>query len=350
MATNGELLRSEIREQPDAMRRLLDTESELELAAKQFSNRAPRVVRFAAHGSSDAAASYGVYTFGLLAGLTGMRDSISLSVYYGAEIDFSDSAVIALSQSGATPDVVRYVELARDRGALTIAITNDVTSELAEAAESVISLAAGVERSIAATKTYLNELGALALLAATIGGRGEAMREELRCVAGLIESAIPDLESSALRLAPDFAPVSRMYVVGRGVELATARETALKLTEVCRVAAGPLTATDLAHGPIAAVDAEFPIWAIASDDEALPAITAAVDRARAVGAKLISVGSAAAALGETAYVLATPRANEAVLCPLLSVVPGQLFACALARAKGLDPDNPTHLSKITVVP
>ncbi len=349
MAMNGELLRSEIREQPDAMRRLL-AESEIELAAKQFAARSPRVVRFAAHGSSDAAASYGVYTFGLLAGLTAMRDSISLSVYYGAEIDFADSGVIALSQSGATPDVVRYVELARQRGALTIAITNDTTSELAAAAELVVQLAAGIERSIAATKTYLNELAALALLAATIGGTGDAMRTELRIAAELFESAIPDLESRVLRLAPDFAPVSRMYVVGRGVELATARETALKLTEVCRVAAGPLTATDLAHGPIAAVDAEFPIWAIASDDEALPAVTTAVERARAVGARLIAVGSAATTLGETPYVLATPRPREPVLCPLLSVLPGQLFAWALARAKGLDPDDPSHLTKVTVVP
>jgi glucosamine--fructose-6-phosphate aminotransferase (isomerizing) len=149
-------------------------------------------------------------------------------------------------------------------------------------------------------------------------------------------------------LAVAFAYVGRMYVVGRGLEYATARETALKLTETCRVAAEPLTATDLAHGPIAALDPLFPVWAIASRDEALPAVVDAVGRARAAGATVVASGSAASEIDGAAYRLPVPEAPEAVLAPLLSIVPGQLFAAALAQAKGLDADRPAGLTKVTL--
>ena len=138
--------------------------------------RGLNLVRMVGHGSSDNAASYGVYAFGLLPRWTALRDSISLSVYYGAEIDLSGSCIVALSQSGETPDVLAYVERARARGALTIAITNDPHSALGEAAELVLPLAAGEERSIAATKTYTAQVAALALLAAHAAGQGQADR------------------------------------------------------------------------------------------------------------------------------------------------------------------------------
>jgi glucosamine--fructose-6-phosphate aminotransferase (isomerizing) len=139
-----------------------------------------------------------------------------------------------------------------------------------------------------------------------------------------------------------------MYVIGRGVEFGTAREIALKLTETCRVAAEPLTSTDLAHGPIAALDAMFPVWTIASHDESLPALVEAASRARAAGATLVASGSAAAEVEGAAWRLPVPEAPLPVLSPLLSVVPGQLFAASLAEAKGLDPDRPERLTKVTL--
>jgi glucosamine--fructose-6-phosphate aminotransferase (isomerizing) len=139
-----------------------------------------------------------------------------------------------------------------------------------------------------------------------------------------------------------------MFVVGRGAEFSTAREIALKLLETCRVAAEPLTATDLAHGPVAALDPLFPVWAIASDDQTLPAVLEAAARASEAGATLIASGSAAAAVQGADYTLAVPRLSSPLLSPLLSVVPGQLFAWALATAKGLDADEPRGLSKVTL--
>jgi glutamine---fructose-6-phosphate transaminase (isomerizing) len=139
-----------------------------------------------------------------------------------------------------------------------------------------------------------------------------------------------------------------MFVIGRGPEFATAREISLKLLETCRVAAEPLTATDLMHGPVAAIDGLFPVWTIASADASLPAVLEASARARQSGALLIASGTAAAKVAGAAHVLPVPEPPNPLLTPLLSVVPGQLLAWALAQAKGLDPDRPTGLSKVTI--
>jgi glucosamine--fructose-6-phosphate aminotransferase (isomerizing) len=344
----GELLLAEIREQPAALERLLAQESAFASLGERLRRRPAPVVRLVGHGSSDNAASYGVYAFGLLPGWTALRDSISLTVYYGAKLDLSGSLVVALSQSGRTPDVVEYVERARAAGALTVALTNEPEAELARAAEAVLPLAAGAERSVAATKTYLNQLAALALLAAAAAGRLGEVADGLRGVAELLEGAIAPLEAAAPSVANAFAFVGRMFVVGRGLEFATAREVALKLTETCRVAAEPLTATALAHGPVAALDPLFPVWTIASRDETLPAVLEAAGRAREAGATLVASGSAAGEIEGAAYALPVPTAPLPLLAPLLSVLPGQLFAASLARAKGLDSDRPAGLSKVTL--
>jgi glutamine---fructose-6-phosphate transaminase (isomerizing) len=338
----------EIREQPAALLRLLEGESEFARVASDMRERGATTVRMAGHGSSDNAASYGVYAFGLLPHWTAFRDSISLTVYYGAELDLSGCTVLALSQSGRTPDVVEYLGRARRRGAYTVAITNDTSSALAKEAEAVLELRAGDERAVAATKTYSNQVGALGLLAAHAAGEGTPFATGLRAVAAHMELFIHSIETRIAPIAIPFAYAGRMFVVGRGAEFATAREIALKLLETCRIAAEPLTATDLAHGPVAALDSLFPVWAIASDDPTLPAVVEAVERAREAGATVIASGDAAASIPGADYVLTSPRAASPLLAPLLSIVPGQLFAWALAQARGLDPDAPRGLSKITL--
>jgi glucosamine--fructose-6-phosphate aminotransferase (isomerizing) len=339
---------AEIHEQPAALLALLGWLDEYVAVGRACAERSPAAVRLVAHGSSDAAASYGVYAFGLLPGWTALRDSISLTVYYGADLDFSSSVVVGLSQSGQTPDVVDYVARARERGALTVGVTNDPGSALASCAELTLLLEAGEERSVAATKTFLNQLAALALLAGAAAGREDEVAEGLRATAELLTEAIPGLEAAVDPVASAFAYVGRMYVIGRGVEFGTAREIALKLTETCRVAAEPLTSTDLAHGPIAALDAMFPVWTIASHDESLPALIEAASRAREAGATLVASGSAAGEVEGAAWRLPVPKAPIPLLSPLLSVVPGQLFAAALAQAKGLDADHPERLTKVTL--
>jgi glutamine---fructose-6-phosphate transaminase (isomerizing) len=344
----GSRFLAEIEEQPAALLCLLEQREAFAGVAAEILERQATTIRMVGHGSSDNAASYGVYAFGLLPAWTALRDSISLTVYYGAELDMSGSTVLALSQSGRTPDVVDYVERARGRGAYTVAVTNDPASVLAEAADAVLPLAAGNEEAVAATKTYTNQVAALAFLAAHTVGLGTRIEEEVRAVAEAMGGLIPALRERITDVAVSFSFAGRMFVVGRGAEFATAREIALKLLETCRVAAEPLTATDLAHGPVAALDALFPVWVTATDDEALPAVLEAAARARQAGATVIASGSAADAVVGASYSLPVPDPPSSVLSPLLSTIPGQLFAWALARAKGLDPDEPRGLSKVTL--
>jgi glutamine---fructose-6-phosphate transaminase (isomerizing) len=346
-APGGRFL-AEIREQPEALLRLLQEKGSFAEVGAAMRARSSTLVRLVGHGSSDNAASYGIYAFGLIPRWTALRDSITLTVYYDSGPELRDSTVIGLSQSGRTPDVVEYVRRARECGALTVALTNDPDSDLAAAAEAVIPLGAGPEHAVAATKTYANQVAALALLAAHVAGQGAAYAEALRATADLLAGELGRLEQSVAPLAVPFTYTGRMFVIGRGPEYATAREIALKLLETCRVAAEPLTATDLAHGPIAALDSLFPVWAIADDDPTLPAVIEAAGRIRSAGATLVASGTAATAIGSADYSLAVPRPPLPLLAPILSVVPGQLFALALARAKGLDPDEPHGLSKVTL--
>jgi glutamine---fructose-6-phosphate transaminase (isomerizing) len=186
------------------------------------------------------------------------------------------------------------------------------------------------------------------LLAGYAARRGHEVAAGMKLVAGQMRAALPALEAAVAPIATTFAYVGRMYVIGRGIELGTSREIALKLTETCRIAAEAVTSTDLSHGPIAALDAMFPVWTIASRDECLPALVAAAQLARRAGATLVASGSAADEVPDAEFRLPVPEAPLPVLSPLLSVVPGQLFAAALSRAKGLDADQPVGLTKVTL--
>jgi len=350
MTEPGALFLSEIREQPETLTRLAAREAELGAAAAQLRRPGVRSVRLVGHGSSDNACSYATYAFALIAGLTAFRDSISLRVYYGAELDTRDSCVIALSQSGRTPDVVEYVERARRDGSPTIAITNDASSPLAEAAEAVVALGVGEERAVAATKTYSAQVAALALLAAHAAGEGPRYHEGLRETAALLADLLPGLEAVTRQAAGALTDAVRMLVIGRGPEYATAREVALKLLETGHLSATSFTATDFGHGPVAVLDPGDPVWAIAAGDASLPTVVEAVGRANAAGATVIATGDAAAEIEGAGITIPLPRAPLQWLGPVLSIVPGQLFAGALAGARGLDPDRPRGLKKVTVVP
>ena len=203
-------------------------------------------------------------------------------------------------------------------GAFTVAVTNDTDSELASSAEAVLPLSAGAERAVAATKTYLNQVAALALLAGHCGGQGRRVADGIRSVADQIEHALPALEEQAQALALPFVFVGRMFVIGRGPEFATAREIALKLLETCKTAAWPLTATDLAHGPVAVLDPLFPVWAIASRDQTLRAVQEAVARVRDFGSTVVASGNAAAAIDGRGLRPARARARHpaALAAPL----------------------------------
>ena len=230
-ARRASQLLAEIREQPAALARLLEHAPEFAAVARSHARSGRRAVRLVGHGSSDNAASYGVYAFGLLPGWTALRDSISLSVYYGAELDLARSCVVALSQSGRTPDVVEYAQKARAPGALTVALTNDADSALAEACELVLPLGAGAEHAVAATKTYTTQVAALALLAGSAAGEGARLAAGIRATAELISELLPDLERARLG-GRDGARVRRPHVRDRA--RARVRDRARDLAQAAR--------------------------------------------------------------------------------------------------------------------
>ena len=237
----GAVFLAEIREQPHALRALLEHDADFARVAATARERGTSVVRMVGHGSSDNAASYGVYAFGLLPRWTALRDSITLTAYYDAQLELRGSTVVALSQSGRTPDVIDYVTRARRAGAYTVALTNDPGSDLASEADDVLPLEAGPENAVAASKTYLNQVAALGLLAAHAAGEGERFAAGIATTAELLEQMLPDLESRVRRIALPFASVGRMFVVGRGIQFGTAREIALK--KLAAVGLGPEVAT-----------------------------------------------------------------------------------------------------------
>jgi glucosamine--fructose-6-phosphate aminotransferase (isomerizing) len=338
----------EIHEQPavlDRQRYYGDATIEL---GERLRREPPRLIRFAGHGTSDNAATFGVYAFGVAAGMTAFRDSVSLPTYVGVPSDARGDLAIGLSQSGETPDIVEWLVRMGESGARTVAITNASGSQLAEAAETVLELGAGEEHSIAATKTYTAELATLARLAAYAGGAGAELDAGLAVTAERLAIALPDLAAPVGSLAAELAEIDRITVIGRGPEYATARETALKLSEVCRISAVALTSTDLAHGPLAALDERVPVWACAAADPMLDSLVEAAARIADTGAPLVAVGPAAARIGSARWTLGVPEPGHPLLSPLLTVAPGQLFAHALAERKGLDADAPPYLRKITL--
>jgi glucosamine--fructose-6-phosphate aminotransferase (isomerizing) len=276
--------------------------------------------------------------------------------------------VIGISQSGASPDIVSVVTSARGEGAPTLAITNDPSSPLAEAAEHVIDLAAGPERAVAATKTYTTSLLAIARLSAALesSARRSSARESAapESPAEAIAAAAADLaalpataavalrveaqvESIAAELAAQAGAFDRCVIVGRGFEYATAREWALKLKELARVFADPYSAADFLHGPIALVQPGIPVLVLApSGAPAAGQVELLRDLAgRDVETVVVSDDPETRALGRWSIEL--PARVPEWLRPIVSILPAQLFAYHATVARGLDPDEPRYLAKVT---
>lgn len=342
--TYAALMLKDIWEQPAALRRLVDDDSAIAEVAVRIRERSPRQLKLVAHGSSDNAALYGVYALALLTGIPVVRESLSLRLYYGARDVRPDDVVLAVSQSGETPDVVAFVESVVE-GALTVGITNDTSSSLARVSDMIIPIQARPERSIPATKTYLNQLATFFLLAAHISKSEASARSLLLQVADDVEDSIADTVAKADDIAARLVSVERMFVIGRGIEFSTARETALKLIESCGVVAAAMTTTDFCHGPIAAVDPSVVVWAVAADTATLPSARDATHRTVLAGGRLVTVGACAYMIPGAECSIQTPKGRDLLLSPLVSIIPGQCVAAALARAKGINPDAPSELFK-----
>jgi len=339
-------LLQEIMEQPQALQRLIEEEyGNIQGVAEHIRSQKIHHVLIAARGSSDNVAIYAKYLLGMMNGLPVALAAPSMYTVYDAPPRLRDTLVVAISQSGMSPDIVAVVQDARRQGMLTLALTNAPDSRLAHAAEHVIQLRAGEERSVAATKTYTTELAAVALLSVALG-EDTARLEQVRAIPEAIKKTLT-VSDVVKQGAQRYRYMSHCVVIGRGYNYATAFEVSLKLKELTYSDANPYSSADFMHGPIAIVDSGFPVWLVAPAGQVTADALKLAQALRDREAEMIVTSDKKALLrfAQTPLPLYAPVAEW--LSPITAVVPGQLFAYHLAVARGLDPEKPRGLRKVT---
>lgn len=350
--TGHMILRDEILEQPEVARRFLArAPAMMEPLAAAIRARGVDHVVIAARGTSDHAAIYAQYVLGIRHGLSVGLGTPSVVSLYGARPRLDRSLVIGISQSGVSPDVVAVIAEGRRQGAPTVAITNDPRSPLALAAETTIDLGAGSERAIAATKTYTAELLAIAALSVALGR--DDLDADTTDAADL--AAIPDalaavtaLEPDVIAMAAEQAAANRLLILARGYEYATAREWSLKLKELAHVFADPYSAADFEHGPLALLEPGVPVIAMVRPGPTRDGLVAFLERLRTdIAADLAILSDDEGALRLARWPLRLPAGTPEWLGPIVSIVVGQQHALHLTRARGLDPEAPRHIRKVT---
>ncbi len=339
-------LEQEILSQPDVLESLLEEWKIAEEIAGAIRRRGPRFAILAARGSSDNAARYGQYLLGAVNRLPVALATPSLFTIYRQPPHLADALIIAISQSGQSPDIIAVVEEGKRQGALTIAITNDVNSPLAQVSEYVFPLQAGLERSIAATKTYTASLAALAMLSASLARNAE-MNAELEKVPAWVREVTRSIEE-VKRASERYCYAEVCVVISRGYNYATAYEIALKIKELTYLLAEPYSSADFLHGPIALVGQRFPVIAVVPEGKVAMEMETLLQKLREREADLVVISARQEALAMAQTSLPIPPGIPEWLSPIVAVVPGQMFALGLALARGLDPDHPRGLQKVTL--
>jgi glucosamine--fructose-6-phosphate aminotransferase (isomerizing) len=328
-------MQAEMAEQPDRLAALIGRCEEVAALVS-----APAAgTSIVARGSSDHAGVYGRYLIELASGRPAGLAAPSLHTLYHARVDYSGYLAVAVSQSGKTPEIVTALEDMQASGAAGLAVTNDGASPLARAASATLALDAGEERAVPATKTVTATLAAFALVAAALG-TAPFSGEQLQRVPEWVAEVLDDPEP-AQRVAAGLDSVTRLLTVGRGLLYGAALEAALKLKETTMISAEGFSAADLRHGPIAIVENGLPALALMAHGPAYADMADLVADLRGRGADVYVAGP-----DEGADLPLPPDVPEA-LAPIVAVVRAQQVALALARRRGLDPDKPAGLSKVT---
>ncbi|MGA3185465.1 MAG: SIS domain-containing protein [Bryobacteraceae bacterium] len=338
----------EIREQPVALERTLRLGLKpAATLAREVARRRPKLIVLAARGTSDNAAQFGRYLLEITTGIPVSLAAPSLYTLYDAKIDLQEALIVAISQSGESTDTNLVLERGREQGALTVGITNEPTSSLAKLAEHVFFVRAGRERSVAATKTYTGQVMSLYLLAHALGAK--IRLDDLRRVPDWAANAL-ELEDQITARAERYRFMERAIVVGRGLNYANAFEFALKLMETCYVVAERFSTADFLHGPIAMVERSFPMFLFAPSGVTWDGMRDMIERLVSLKAETLVFTDAS----NRAAIEANPRAvviptklSQEWYTPIPYIIPAQIFAASLAAWKGLDPDRPRTLSKVT---
>lgn len=333
---------AEIAETPSAVARLLDREgAAIAAIGRRIAAHDPAVIVTCARGSSDNAAAYFKYLTEILIGVPVASVGPSVASIYRAPLKLRNAVLVSVSQSGQSPDIVALQAAARAGGAFAVAVVNQAGSPLAEGADAVIPLHAGLEKSVAATKTCLASAVALAALVAAWIGDGTLQATVAR---------LPEVLGEALRCRWDAAlepliAARSAYVVGRGPALPIAAEAALKLKETAVLHAEAFSGAEVMHGPLQLLHPGFPVVAFAQHDASREAMAGSIDRLRAAQGRVFEVSTGSAPAG--ADHLGVPATGHAALDPLAMLLPFYALAEQVSRARGHDPDRPSLLRKVT---
>lgn len=339
-------LQNEIAQQPTVIERLLSHgRADVEAAATAISNFDPPFVCIAARGTSDHVAVYAQYLFGHALRLPVMLATPSLHTVYGRPADLSQALVIGISQSGKAEDVRTVLSDARRGGALTLAITNFDDSPLAQAAQLHLPLRAEREFSVAATKTYTAQLTVIAMLASALA-KEQHRWDDLPALPRLAKETLQQSERIA-GWAQRYRYSDKLVTLGRGFNYATAREITLKVKELTYIASEGYSEADFRHGPIAAIDRGHPVMLVAPQGKTLDGMAGMAQELRERGAETLIISNDDELLRAGTQALPIPVVPE-WLSPILSVMPGQIYAMQQALARGYEVDKPRGLSKVTI--
>jgi glucosamine--fructose-6-phosphate aminotransferase (isomerizing) len=336
----------EIAEQPAALRKTIGEErAKVARLGKFLRGRGIDLVVLVARGSSDNASLFGRYLLEIKTGIPVSLSAPSVHTLYGARLDLRRALVVGVSQSGEGEDINRVLENARAGGAYTVGITNEPASSMTRLVDETLLTHGGRERSVAATKTFTGQMLHFYMLADALAETDEARIDY---------ASIPDWAERALELRPAVAETAERYVfmencvvVGRGLLYANAYEMALKLMETCYVVAERFSSADFLHGPLAMVERHFPVFLFAQPGVTREATRSLVERLRELRADTLAITDDERIASACTRALLMPAGLDELLAPIPYIIPAQLFAALLADCKGLDPDAPRSLSKVT---
>ncbi len=334
---------NEIFEQPDVLEKTIASEiKKITRIGVAIKKRDIDLIILVARGSSDNACHFGRYLLEITCGIPVSLSAPSVHTLYKAKLDLRRALVIGVSQSGEGVDVNEVIEKSKSSGALTLAITNHARSSLSKIANETLLIHAGREKSVAATKTYTGQMLHFYLLAKAISGKKIGV------------SKIPSLAFSALKLRDEVAEIVERYifmeqcvVVGRGMNYGNAHELALKLMETCYVVAERFSSADFFHGPLAVVEKRFPVILFAPKGPTQKLNAQLLAKLRELNADSLSITNDKTIQRLSGRSVFLNENIEEILSPIPFVIPAQMFAALLAKQKGLNPDSPRSLSKIT---
>jgi len=338
---------SEISEQPERIQDLLLSQRKnIERIAAEIKKREVGYVFLAARGTSDNAGRYANYLLGAMNGLPLALATPSLFTYYKRPPVLKNALMIGISQSGMSPDIVSVLEEGRRQGCMTLSITNESHSPLAQTSDFVLDIRAGAEKAVAATKTYTTELMSVAMLSTALSGN-QKQWTELGKVPAWMREVCKQNEFIA-QAAQRYRYMDQTVVLGRGFNYSTAFEWALKLKELTYITAEPYSSADFAHGPIAIVESGYPVFAVAAKGKVFNSMLGMLERLRSgIAAELIVISNDKRALSLAQVPLKIPTDVPEWLSPLVNILPAQLFAYHLTRAKGYSTEQPRSIHKVT---